>query len=432
MEQANPDLVVVGAGAAGLWAAARVAEAGLEVLLLEKNSRAGTKILLSGGTRCNLTTTLSSDEAARSFGVAGERFLRRAFRALPPGKVRERFLTLGVPTVEASMEKVFPESDRARDVRDALFGWAGISGVRFRFDTPVEGIRCDGERWCVRIGGGEEVVSSALLLATGGASYPRCGTTGDGFRWLEELGLTVVPPVPALVPLTSDEAWVHELTGIAIHTVGERLIDGDGRVLLRRERPILFTHQGLSGPGALDVSHLVARAVAEAKARGESPPRLRLLLDLVPRLDREALRTRLIRAAGASGNRTLERLVSDAISDRLPRRVVRAACLQAGLATRKGRAPELSRQNRHELVEVLKGLEVPLDGTLGFDRAEVTAGGLELRSVDPGSMEVRGRRGLHVVGELLDIVGPIGGLNFQAAFATADAAARHLIASAGR
>ena len=421
--QPTSDLVVIGAGAAGLWAAARAAETGLAVTLVEKTRRAGTKILMSGGSRCNLTTTLPPDDAARLFGAAGERFLRRAFRALPPQAVRERFAELGVATVEAPMEKVFPASDRARDVRDALLRWGTEAGVRFRFETPVQRLARDGEEWVVHSEAGEEIRARALLVAVGGASYPRCGTTGDGYGWLKALGLPVTRPVPALVPLASPARWVHELTGIALDPVGVRLIDGNGRVVGRRERPVLFTHRGVSGPGALDVSHAVARG------RAEKGGDFHLRLDLLPEIAREALRDRLIAAFGTAGRRALVRLVAQAIEERVPRRVVHCACVQAGLKPKGGRAPDLNRAQRHELVETLKGLAVPLDGTLGFDRAEVTAGGLELRAVDPASMQVRACPGLYVVGELLDVTGPIGGLNFQAAFATADAAARHVAQS---
>lgn len=409
-------IAVVGAGAAGLWAAERAARAaggGGGVLLLEKTPRTGTKVLASGGTRCNLTTTLPPDAAARLFGPRGERFLRRAFRELPPSAVRARFAELGVPTVEAPLEKVFPASGRARDVRDALERACAAAGVRTRTGAPVVALEREPTGWVVRLQGGEAARARRLVLAPGGASYPATGTTGDGYAWLAALGLPVVPPVPALVPLASDAPWVRELTGIALEDAVVTATRA-GRTVARRRRPVLFTHRGLSGPGAMDVSREVARAVAEG-ALAE----VALTLDLAPEATREELVERLRAAASAGGAPR----VSRALDLDLPRRVLAAACAAAGLES-DPRANDLPRARRHGLVESLKALRVPLAGTLGFDKAEVTAGGLALSALDPGTLRVRGVPDLWACGELIDLDGPIGGLNFQSAFATAELAGR--------
>ncbi|MAF65602.1 MAG: aminoacetone oxidase family FAD-binding enzyme [Planctomycetes bacterium] len=405
-------LIVVGGGAAGIWAAARAARLGGDVLLLEKTPRVGTKVLASGGSRCNLTTTLPGDEAARLFGPAGARFLRKAFGALGPAAVRERFAVLGLETVEAPLEKVFPASQRARDVRDVLERDARAAGVKIRCGVPVSGIEpSGGGGWRVLTEGGGAFLCERLLLCTGGASVPSTGTTGDAYPWLRELDLEVVAPRPALVPLTSDAAWVRELAGVSLQAVEVRLIEPLGGRTLRRRRPVVFTHRGLSGPGPLDLSRHVT---APGGAR-------ELLLDLACDTAREDLRRRLLDAAARGGVGTLAR----ALDLPLPRRLLDAACRQAGLADSRARVSELPRGARHDLIEALKGLVVPLAGGLGFEHAEVTAGGLALSAVDPATMEVRGRGGLQVCGELLDLDGPIGGFNFQAAFATAELAGRH-------
>lgn len=409
------DLIVVGAGAAGMWAAARAAEEGRRVLLLEKTERSGTKVLASGGTRCNLTTTLGAEDAGRLFGPKGHRFLRQGLRALPPLKVRERFDALGVPTVEAPLEKVFPASDRARDVRDALLAWATGAGVVLRTNASVAAIEPLPGGWNVRLAEGESVSCATLLLSPGGKSYPRTGTTGDGYTWLTALDLEMVEPVPALVPLTSPAGWARELAGIAIQDAGVRLVDGANRVLGRRDRPVVFTHHGISGPAAMDLSELVARAGPDAG--------LALVLDLLPAVEREELRELLIEAFEAPGTPTLPRALTRR-GFTLPRRVIDAAARQAGLDVDKGPVTRLTKPTRHALVEALKGLRVPVDGTRGYEAAEVTAGGLALNMLDPATMRVRGRSELFVFGELLDLQGPIGGLNFQAAFATAELAAR--------
>lgn len=414
-----PELIVVGAGAAGLWAAAVGARAGRRTLVLEKTPRAGTKVLASGGSRCNLTTSLPPLEAARLFGTKGERFLRRAFSSLPPIAVRGHFEALGVPTEEAPLDKVFPSSQRAVDVRDALLRDARDAGAEFCYDCAVIDVRKEGELWCVELESGEVLRAPRLLLSPGGMSYARTGTTGDGYAWLERLGCELVEPVPALAPLASDAEWVHELSGIAVQDAQVKLTDTNGKLIGRRERPVLFTHRGLSGPGAMDLSVHVARAIAEAARKGHAPPSFWFSIDLCPTLERELLRTRLIEAAGRPGSPRLAR----ALDGDLPRRLIDAACRQAGLEPNP-LAASITKPQRHALVEALKGLDVPITGTLGFDLAEVTAGGLALHEVSPATMEVRAHPGLYVFGELLDLDGPIGGLNFQSAFATAELAAK--------
>ncbi len=420
--EGTQELLVVGAGAAGLWAAARAAELGLRVLLLEKTPRTGTKVLASGGTRCNLTTSLPPEEAARLFGARGERFLRGAFRALSPRDVRARFAELGVPTVEAPLDKVFPVSQRARDVRDALESWARQAGVTILLRSNVRGVEFREGRWRVHVEGGQPLAARKLFLCPGGASYPLTGTTGDGYRWLEALELPIEEPIPALVPLVTSEPWVGALAGIHLQNVQVKLKDAAGAVLASRERPIVFSQRGISGPGAMDLSEPVAREEARARREGRAPRAHVLLLDLAPAREREELRSLLVEAAARPGAPVLAAWLAAELS--LPRRIAQRALLQAG-AGERSRANELARSARHGLVEALKGLAVPVEGTLGFEKAEVTSGGLALPALDPATLRVKGRERLWVFGELLDLAGPIGGLNFQAAFSTAELAARN-------
>ena len=416
------DLVIVGAGAAGLWAAAVAARRGWSVLVLEKTPRTGTKILASGGTRCNLTTTLGPQDAARLFRGPGERFLRRAFRALPPAAVREHFHDLGVATSEAPLEKIFPTSGRARDVRDALERDAREAGARIQLDAPVVGLESTtvegAPAWSVRVEGGASHAGRRVFLCAGGRSFPRTGCTGDGYAWLEALGLPLVETRPALVPLASPATWVHELTGLAWQGAEVRLVRESGKLAARRRRPVLFTHRGLSGPGAMDVSVHVAR---------EGAGEFRLALDLFPDLEREELRDLLIEAARRKGAPRLSRVLPESSEgERVPRRLLQALCREAGLQEGDPSVAGIGKSARHGLIETVKGLVVPVDGVLGYDQAEVTTGGLALSAVNPATMEVRQCPGLHVFGELLDLDGPIGGLNFQAAWACAELAASSL------
>ncbi|MFT7671146.1 MAG: putative Rossmann fold flavoprotein [Planctomycetota bacterium] len=414
-------IVIVGAGAAGLWAAITCAKRGGQVLLLEKTKRAGTKILASGGTRCNLTTTLDAEQAGRLFGTAGERFLRSAFRNLPPEAVVTSFEEWGVPCEEAPLEKIFPSSQKAKDVRDALLAVALEAGVEIRYEVRVAAISSDesGEGYTIVMEEGENLYARKLLLCPGGKSYPTTGTTGDGYAWLKALGLEQESTVPALVPLSSSEAWANELSGIAVQDAEVRLLDGEGKELMRRARPLLFTHKGLSGPGAMDVSGIVAEAQAAARFDDEQP-QFTLAIDLCASLSREELRDQLVEASRASGSPRL----SKALDSRYPRRIVDAVCTQAGVETNPP-VSRITKSDRHKLVEAFKGLRVKIDGTLGFHMAEVTRGGLSLREVNPRNMELNRFPGLYVFGELLSIDGPIGGFNFQAAFATAELAAMH-------
>lgn len=398
MATRRKQICIVGAGAAGLWAAAACARRGAETLVLEKTGKPGTKILASGGSRCNLTTMLDANRTAEQFGSA-RNFILPALRNLSPAAVREHFESIGVRTkTEPEFEKVFPASDSALEVRNAMVAAAEGAGAEIQLHTEVTSVRPGGEGWRVETAT-EPVWCEQLLLCAGGKSYPKTGTTGDGYRWLRELGLNIVDPVPALVPLTSPASWVHELSGIAVDgelRIGER----------RRRRPVLFTHKGISGPGAMDLSDEVSRGGAR-EAR----------LDLMPDTSQEDLRATLIKAAGQPGSPTLASVLP------LPRRLVETVAKRCQLGDSNPRANQIDKAARRRLVEETKGLRIPITGTTGFAHAEVTAGGLALSEVNRKTMEVKAMPGLFVFGELLDLNGPIGGFSFQAAFSTAELAA---------
>jgi predicted Rossmann fold flavoprotein len=318
-----------------------------------------------------------------------------------------------VPTETAPLEKIFPASHNAKDVRDALERAARAAGVLILLSAPLAGLERSEDGFRLHLADGSGLWSPRVVLAVGGQSYPKTGTTGDGYAWLRALRLPLVEPVPALVPLHSPADWVRDLTGIALPEVEVRLCGPGGQTYERRRRPLLFTHQGLSGPGAMDLSARVARAARAGPVEGWS-----LMVDFLPDHSREALRERCIEAAGQAGNPRLDQL----FGLDLPRRVEGLLAERCGLGGRTFRVASLDRARRHALVETLKGWPLPVDGTLDYDKAEVTAGGLALKAVDPATLRVHGIPGLYVIGELLDLQGPIGGLNFQAAFATAELA----------
>jgi predicted flavoprotein YhiN len=467
------DVVVLGAGAAGLFAATRAAEAGARVILLEKNRRAGVKILMSGGTRCNLTNARGlrrlaaisgpidpaynpsqcrgSRAIAAAFGPAAGAFLGPALKSLDVDRTVRLFEAEGLATKVEANGKIFPASDRATDVVEALLnrlarsgaelrcGWAvrsierleaeqarsaaterveaesegdgegegrgrggsGSAGTGFRIDSPAGSIR-----------------ARRVILAVGGQSYPGCGTSGDGYAIAGRLGHTIVSTRPALVPIRVDVGWVMALKGLTLPDVSVSVCLASGRVLQERREAVLFAHFGLTGPAILDVSRAVARH--------EGPEPLELRIDLLPDVSREAV-DRQIQEESRRGRRPVLSLLPEAIPRRLGEALLEAAAIPIG---RTG--PELSRDERRRLVGAIKPLSLPLAGSLGFEKAEVTSGGVSLEEVDPTTLESRLVPGFHLAGEVLDLDGLIGGYNFQAAWSTGwlagEAAARALAA----
>jgi predicted Rossmann fold flavoprotein len=396
------DVIVVGAGAAGLLAAARAAECGRRVLLVEKNRKPGVKILMSGGTRCNLTQATDKRGIIEAFGTQG-RFLHSALAALGPDDLVEIVEAEGVATKVESTGKIFPASDRAIDIRDAFVARLKRSGAQMALDEAVTSIeRCEPG---FSIETSERKLTAAkLIVTTGGQSYAGCGTTGEGYAWAKALGHKIVPPRPALVPLTTDATWVTGLRGVTLPDVAVEL-HRRGKVLAKRRGSLLFTHWGLSGPVVLDVSRMVTAEGAAEDAQ--------LVCDFLPSETREDLDARLREAAAQTGKQPIATMVGQW----LPRRLAEALFSQAAVPEDR-RAAELSKTQRRALLTQLKAAAIPITGTLGFKKAEVTAGGISLAEVDSSTMQSKLVENLYLAGEVLDLDGPIGGYNFQAAFST--------------
>jgi len=403
------DVVVVGAGAAGLIAAERAAARGRRTLLLEKNRKPGVKILISGGTRCNLTHDCDARGIVEAYGPPG-RFLHSALAALSPQDLVALVENEGVPTqVEPGTGKIFPASDRALDVLGAFLARLRRTPCEMALDEALSDVERtpDGFRL---ITSKRLLTTGKVILTTGGQSYPGCGTTGDGYRLAGKLGHGLVPPRPALTPVTISTPWVQELAGVTVPDAGLRVIDPEvsnvkKRVLDARRGSLLFAHFGLTGPAALDISRVIS---------GHTRPQsLRMECDFLPSVTALALEERFRAAMASEGKKQLLSLVPAEV----PRRLAEAVIHAAGLAADK-KVAEISKTDRAALVQAIKQATIAINGTRGFLKAEVTAGGIPLAEVDSRTMESKLVSGLYLAGEILDLDGPIGGYNFQAAFST--------------
>ncbi len=415
IESAQYDLIVIGAGAAGLLAAAEAAARNYRVVLLEKNRKPGVKILMSGGTRCNLTHDTDARGIIKAYGKPG-RFLHSALAALGPSELRALFDREGVPTKVEETGKVFPESNHALDVQQALLRRLERSGAELALEEPA--VRVE------RHGDGFEIETTRrvlhaprLMLTTGGQSYPGSGTTGDGYRWAAALGHTIVTPRPALVPLVVEEPWVRELSGITVPDTLVRVIDpvlsGKSAVLMSDRGSLLFTHVGLSGPVVLNVSRAVTGH--------PQPHTLRLECNFLPDMIEVSWQQHWNESQSHSGKKH----VLAAVPELVPRRLAEALLANEQIAS-DTRLAELGRAARQQLVEAVSRCTLRISGTRGFAKAEVTAGGVSLDEVDSSTMQSKLVPGLYLAGEVLDLDGPIGGYNFQAAFSTAYLAAQRL------
>jgi predicted Rossmann fold flavoprotein len=396
------DVTVVGAGAAGLMAAISAAETGARVLLLEKTARPGVKILMSGGTRCNLTHACDDKGIVAAYGPPG-RFLHSALAAFGVQDAIDFFEAEGVATKVEETGKIFPVSNKAADVLGALLARLGRTDAELTLESPLLRLERHDAGFAL-VTPRRTYEAARVILTTGGKSYPGSGTTGDGYGLTQAFGHTIVPPRPALVPITVDMPWVSELRGITLPDVVARIVEGDA-VLMARRGSLLFAHFGLTGPVILDVSRVVS---------GHPAPRsLRVELDLTPEETLPHLDERIRLETAAEG----KKLLAAVLAVWMPRRLAEGVLAVAGLPADR-RAAALTRPERTRLVEACKRLPMPVSGTLGFGRAEVTAGGVTLAEVDSRTMQSKLVPGLYLAGELLDLDGPIGGYNFQAAWST--------------
>lgn len=396
-------VIVIGGGAAGLMAALSAAEAEASVLLLEGNEKLGKKIYITGKGRCNVTNACEP-AAFLNKVVKNPRFLFSALNAFGPEDMMALLERLGCPVKVERGDRVFPVSEKASDVTRALEKELRRLGVSIRLNTKVSHILVENTAVCgVELEDGTRLEADRVVVATGGQSYPSTGSTGDGFRWMAELGHTVYPPLPSLIPLTCGAAWVSALQGLSLKNVRLTLKRGK-KVLYSDVGEMLFTHFGISGPLVLSASAHMAEL---------APEDVQLLLDLKPGLTAQQLDARLLRELDASGKRQLRTLLTTLYPASLAEEMPALCGIPAQMP-----ACEITREQRARLVQVGKELPLPVDGTRPLSEAVVTRGGVSVKEINPATMESKKIHGLYAAGELLDVDAMTGGFNLQIAFST--------------
>ena len=405
------DIIIVGAGAAGLATAifAGRTRPGRRVVVLEGARKPGAKILVSGGSRCNVTNTVVTEA---DFNGGRPAIIRRILRALPVSETIGFFREIGVPLHEEPGGKLFPDSNRSRDVLDALLRAAGDAGVTLLSDHRVTSCTRSSDGFTVSTARGE-FRAPRLVLSTGGQSLPKSGSDGLGYSFAREFGHSIVPTTPALAPLVLEDTgeWaIHrELSGVSHHAVLD--LWTNGRRTVQIEGSLLWTHFGVSGPAALDVS----RHWLRAKLEGHD---VRLNARLVPDQTFDELDRRWTAMAADRPRAT----VQSSLSTMVPASVGQTILGRLSIA---GDLPlaHLPREERRRLVHALAGWILPVLDSRGYNHAEATAGGVALTEIDPATMESRTCPGLFLVGEILDVDGRLGGFNFQWAWSSARMAA---------
>ncbi|MCI9528088.1 MAG: NAD(P)/FAD-dependent oxidoreductase [Angelakisella sp.] len=402
------DLIIIGGGAAGLCCAGFAAKRGLSVLVAEGRERPARKILVTGKGRCNVTNNCPPEEVLKN--VCGNpRFLYSAMTAFPPAKTMALFEGLGVPLKTERGGRVFPVSDSAREIADALVRFAREAGAEIIQAKAAEILVEDGAAAGIRDREGREHRGRQVVLAAGGMSYPGTGSDGSGFALAAAVGHTIIPPRGSLVPVHCAEGCCGEMAGLSLRNVTLTLWEeGKKKPLFRELGEMLFTHQGVSGPLVLSASALMRK----------EPGTYRLTIDMKPGLDAGQLDARLLRDFGASPNRD----IGNVLGELLPRAFILPA-LRAAEVPPNRKIREVTREDRGRIAAVVKCFALTPVGLGPVEEAVVTAGGVKVTEVDPKTMASKVVRNLFLAGEVLDVDARTGGFNLQIAFATGYAAA---------
>jgi len=398
------DVAVVGAGPAGMIAAGRAAELGAKVILIEKNKKPGIKLLLTGKDRCNITNAeFNLRKLVENYGKNGK-FLFHAFSVFGPKDIINFFEKLRLKTKTERGKRIFPLSDKSEDVLRALINYLTKNKVNIVYNSAVIGVDCKDHKIKKLILENEEIVAGNYIFCTGGKSYPLTGSTGDGFKWATDLGHRIKKISPVLVPIKIKENWVKELQGLSLKNV-EISVFQKGKKERSEFGECLFTHFGLSGPIILDIS----KKVGELLKDGE----VKLLLDLKPALDSAKLDGRVQRDFKKYRNK----LFKNCLANLLPCKLIPVIVKLSNINPEK-KVNMITKEERHNLVRLLKNLEMTVRELLGFDSAIITSGGISLEEIDHKTMRSKVIDNLFFAGEIIDVDGPTGGFNLQVCWST--------------
>lgn len=405
-------VLVVGGGASGMFAAVWAARNGHSVSVYEKNEKLGKKLFITGKGRCNITNACDLDTLFHSV-VSSSLFLYSSFYGYTNEDTIRFFEEIGVETKIERGNRVFPASDHSSDVIRGLKREMERLKVNIFLQTEVKQIKTKEERFdAVILSDGREVKGDACIIATGGLSYPSTGSTGDGYRFAEQMGHKIVPCLPALVPIETEEPWVQELMGLSLRNV-EVTIFGGRKKLYQEFGEMLFTHYGVSGPLMISASSYIGKRLSEEK--------LRMEIDLKPALDMDALDKRVLRDFEENANKQFK----NAVGRLFPAKLIPTMIKLSGIDPEK-KVNAVLKEERTNFVKLIKHFPLTLTKLRDYDEAIITKGGVQTKEVDPGTMESKLVRGIYFAGEVLDIDALTGGFNLQAAWSTAYAAGNHI------
>lgn len=401
-------VLIVGGGAAGMFASIFAARNGNEVHVFEKNEKLGKKLFITGKGRCNITNAGDMENLFENV-VSNRKFLYSSFYSYTNEDVILFFETLGVPTKIERGNRVFPVSDHSSDVIGALSGEMKRAGVKVHLYTKVSKILTENGRFSgLEFADGACVQGDACVIATGGFSYQTTGSNGDGYRFAEELGHTVTDIYPSLVPLAIEEEFVKELQGLSLKNVEAAIYEGKKK-LYQDFGEMLFTHYGVSGPLILSGSSHIAKKAGEKK--------LKLVIDLKPALTEEQLDQRVLRDFEQNINKQFK----NAVTRLFPAKLIPVMIERSKIDPEK-KVHDISREERQNFVKLMKHFEMTILGLRGYNEAIITKGGVKVKEVDPGTMESKLVPGVYFAGEVLDLDALTGGYNLQIAWSTAYAA----------
>lgn len=405
------DVAVIGGGPAGLIAAAEAGRRGKSVLLIERNEKIGRKLMITGKGRCNVTNACYMlNELIENVPTNG-RFLYGAFSRFMPEDTMELFESLGVTLKTERGNRVFPESDKASDIVDALRKYINQNGVKVKQGRIVDLKAENGEIISVVDEDKNEYFASSFIIATGGKSYPLTGSTGDGYMLASKTGHRITPIKPSLVPLECEEEWCKPLQGLSLKNIEISVYDNEKFTEVYRDfGEMLFTHFGVSGPVILSASSHI---------KDGNPGRYTINIDLKPALDFDKLDRRIQRDFSEFSNKA----AVNALSNLLPRKLIPVIIDMCSIPSDL-RTNQITRETRHELVSVLKALPVTVKGFRPIDEAIVTSGGVDVRDIDPKTMRSKIIDNLYFAGEVIDVDAYTGGFNLQIAFSTGALAGR--------